>query len=109
MTMTEDERSSQTLKYLKIPTEFTIRFRNAQERTVGLLSKWNELQRIKSNIYHPLHNAVENFDDGEDHFQFLKAMNGMQSLLIKLVNYYECDNNFQSSETINSLIHGFQY
>ena len=109
MTMTEDERSSQTLKYLKIPTEFTIRFRNAQERTVGLLSKWNELQRIKSNIYHPLHNAVENLDDGEEHFQFLKAMNGMQSLLIKLVNYYECDNNFQSSETINSLIHGFQY
>ena len=108
-TMDQNERLSKDLKYQKIPAEFTIRFRNSYERTVGLLSRWYELERIKSNIDHPMHNLVDELDVSHRHYGFLRAMNNMQSHLIKLVDYYESDENFQSSETINSLIFGFEY
>ena len=107
--MDESEQSSKSLKYLSIPTEFTVRFRNSHEQTFGLLSRWHELERIKSNIHHPMHRLVETFDSGEDHFKFLKAIHEMRAHLIQLVNYYEQKDNFQSTETINSLIFGFEF
>ena len=107
--MNEDEQLSKDLKYLSIPTEFAVRFRNSYEQTIGLLSRWHELERIKSNIHHPMHQLVETLDVGENHFKFLKAIHEMRAHLIQLVNYYERNDNFQSTETINSLIFGFEY
>ena len=107
--MDANQRDTAKLKYLSIPKEFNIRFRNAYERTAGLLSRWNELQRIKSDISHPMHGFVDNLDLSDRHFNFLKAIHEMRSHLIHLVDYYESDNNFQTTETINSVIFGFQY
>ena len=104
-----NQRNSADLKYLTIPTEFDIRFRNAYQRTAGLFSRWNELQRIKSDITHPMHRFVDNLDLGDRHYKFLKAIHDMRSHLIILVDYFESDDNFQTTETINSLIFGFQY
>ena len=107
--MDQTEQSTKDLKYLAIPIDFRVRFRNSFQQTLGLLSRWHELMRIKSNIHHQMHGLVETLDVGDNHFKFLCAIHEMRSHLIKLVDYYERETNFQSTETINSLIFGFEY
>ena len=107
--MDENQRATAELKYLPIPTEFKVRFRNAYQRTAGLLSRWYELERIKSDLNHPMHNLVTDIDLSQRNFDFLKAIHRMRTHLILLVNYFERDDNFQTTETVNSLIFGFQF
>ena len=107
--MDENQRATARLKYLPIPTEHSVRFRNAFERTAGLLSRWYELERIQSNISHPMHNLVSDLDLSQRNFNFLKAIHNMRAHLIHLVNYFESDDNFQTTDTVNSLIFGFQF
>ena len=109
LTMTEDERNGANLKYQKIPKEFEIRFRNAFERTLGLLSRLPELERIKSNIYHPLHHLTSELNIDQNHTQFLMAVYKMEKHLIQLIDYYESNSTFQSTDSINSLIFGFEF
>ena len=107
--LNEQERNSKKISYLPIPKKFEIRFRNAQERTMGLLSRWQELERIKSDYFHPMHALAENLDVGSSQFQFLKAIHDMRTHLVQLIDYYESDTNFQSTETINSIIYGYEF
>ena len=108
-TMSEEEKNNSKLKYLPIPTEFKVRFRNAFQRTSGLYSRIQELERIKSNIRHPLHDLVNDLEVGPSQNQFLKALYQTQKHLIKLVDYYERNDTFQSTDSLNSLIYGFDF
>ena len=109
LTMSAAERESRQLKYFKIPGEFGIRFRNAFERSRGLLSRFQELERIKSDFNHPVHNLTQNLDVGFEQRQLLVAIYNMQKHIVNLINYYESDSTFQSTETLNSMIFGFEY
>ena len=108
-TMSETERKNTKLNYLPIPKEFGIRFRNGYQRTAGLFSRIQELQRIKSNARHPLDDLVEDLDVGPMQMQFLKALYAMQKHLVGLIDYYESNSTFQSTDTINSLLYGFDF
>ena len=107
--LTEAEKTSKKLSYLPIPKKFDIRFRNAYQRTKGLLSRWQELERIQSNPSHPMFSLTQDLNTGRDHFQFLNAIYDMRNHLVQLIDYYESDSNFQSTETINSLIFGYEF
>ena len=107
--MSTDQRQNAKLKYQKIPGEFAIRFRNSYERSKGLLSRFQELERIKSDFSHPVHNLADNMDVGSDQRQLLQAIYNMQKHIVHLINYYESDSTFQSTDTLNSMIFGFEY
>ena len=107
--MSEEEKNNSKLKYLPIPKEFKVRFRNAFERTQGLYSRIQELERIKSNASHPLHDLVDDLDVGPSQNQFLKALYETQKHLIRLVDYYERNDTFQSTDSLNSLLFGFDF
>ena len=107
--LTDEEKNSKQLEYQPIPKAFDIRFRNAYLRTKGLLSRWQELERIESNPNHPMFNLTNNLDTAPSHFQFLKAIYDMRNHLVQLIDYYESDSNFQSTETINSIIFGYEF
>lgn len=107
--MSDDQKQNEKLKYLPIPKVFQIRFRNSYQRTAGLYSRIQELERIKSNARHPLHYLVEDLDVGPSQIQFLKALYDMQKHLIGLIDYYESNSTFQSTDTINSLQFGFDF
>ena len=109
MTMTDEQRQQAKLKYLKIPSEFTVRFRNSYERSKGLLSRFQELERIHSDIHHPVHNLTKDLDVGLEQRQLLRAIYDMQKHIVGLINYYEKDSTFQTTDTINSMIFGFEY
>ena len=106
---TEIERQNSNLQYQKIPSEFSIRFRNAFERTKGLVSRLPELERIKSNIHHPLHHLTFELDIDKQNKDFLFAVYKMEKHLIQLIEYYESNSTFQSTDSINSLIYGFEF
>ena len=107
--LSEDERNSTKLKYQPIPNIFDVRFRNQFQRIKGLLSRWYELERIKSNFNHPMHNLVSDLDVSQKTFQYLNALFDMREHLIRLIDYYEKDSNFQSTESINSMLYLFEY
>ena len=107
--LNQEQKDAEKLSYLPIPNIFDVRFRNAHERTLGLLSRWQELERIQSDINHPMHRVTQNLNVGRNHFEFLKAINDMRTHLVQLIDYYEKDTNFQSTDTINSLIFGFDF
>ena len=107
--MSEDEKKNAKLKYLPIPKEFKIRFRNAFQRTAGLYSRIQELERIKSNARHSLHDLVKDLDVGHSQTQFLKALYETQKHLIRLVDYYEKNSTYQSTDSLNSLLFGFDF
>ena len=106
---TDTERQNSNLQYQKIPSEFSIRFRNAFERTKGLVSRLPELERIKSNIHHPLHHLTFELDIDKQNKDFLFAVYKMEKHLIQLIEYYESNSTFQSTDSINSLIYGFEF
>ena len=107
--MSETDRDSEELKYQPIPAIFDVRFRNSFERTKGLLSRWQELERIKSNCHHSMHYSVSELDVSQNQFQYLNALYDMRYHLIQLIDYYESDSNFQSTDSINSMLYGFEY
>lgn len=107
--LSQDEQNSTQLKYQPIPNIFDVRFRNQFQRTKGLLSRWQELERIKSNFNHPMHNSVSQLDVSQKTFQYLNALFDMRKHLIGLIDYYEKDSNFQSTESINSMLYLFEY
>ena len=109
LTMTPEQKQEAKLKYQKIPAEFTVRFRNSYERSKGLLSRFQELERINSNIQHPVHNLTKDLDVGSEQRQLLRAIYDMQKHIVSLINYYENDSTFQTTDTINSMIFGFEY
>ena len=80
--LTETEKNSKNLSYLPIPKTFDIRFRNAFLRVKGLLSRWQELERIQSNPSHPMFSLTLDLNTGRDHFQFLNAIYDMRNHLV---------------------------
>ena len=109
MKMSETERKNAKLKYQKIPAEFKVRFRNAYERIKGLVSRLPELERIKSNALHPLHNLTANLIIDKDNQDFMKAVYNTEKHLLQLIDYYERKSTFQSTDSINAMIFGFEY
>ena len=109
LTMTPEQRQQVKLKYQKIPSEYTVRFRNSYERSKGLLSRFQELERINSDVHHPVHNLTTDLDVGLEQRQLLRAIYDMQKHIVGLINYYEKDATFQTTDTINSMLFGFEY
>ena len=109
LNMTVDERKDTNLQYKKIPKEFGIRFRNSFERMEGLISRLPELERIKSNVHHPLHHLTIDLNIDQNHQEFMTAVFKMEKHVLQLIDYYESNSTFQTTDSINSMIYGFEF
>ena len=56
-----------------------------------------------------MHNLVSQLDVSQKTFQYLNALFDMREHLILLIDYYEKDSSFQSTESINSMLYLFDY
>ena len=107
--ITEESRNNATLRYEKIPKLKDIRFRNPQERSQGLLTWMPLLRRIQENEDHELHSFVGPLNIEEDNHKFLIALHKMQTHLVQQIDYYESNNTFQATDSLNSMLFCFEF
>lgn len=107
--LTIEQKAEAKLKYEKIPKLKAIRFRNPQERTQALLTWMPLLRRIQVNKEHELHSFVEKLPIAEKNQKFIEAVHKLQTHLLQQIDYYEGNNTFQSTDSLNSMIFCFQF
>ena len=107
--MSEETKQNATLRYGKIPKLKEIRFRNPQERSQGLLTWMPLLRRIQADEDHELHSFVEPLHLKEENHKFLIALHKLQTHLLQQIDYYEGNDTFQTTDSLNSMLFCFEF
>ena len=107
--LTIEQKAEAKLHYEKIPKLKAIRFRNPQERTQALLTWMPLLRRIQGDTDHELHSFVEKLPIAEKNHKFLEAVHKLRTHLLQQIDYYEGNDTFQSTDSLNSMLFCFKF